>query len=96
MAAYLGTTVAGFPNFFILTGPNTGLGHTSLLVMIESQLAYVLDRRSARTVWESGCKSWYLDSAGRNRTLWPDFTFKFRLKTRRFDLERYVCQPLQG
>jgi cation diffusion facilitator CzcD-associated flavoprotein CzcO len=41
--AYRGTTVAGFPNMFMLAGPNTGLGHTSLVYMIESQIAYVLD-----------------------------------------------------
>jgi cation diffusion facilitator CzcD-associated flavoprotein CzcO len=40
--AYLGTTVAGFPNLFVLVGPNTGLAHTSMVFMIESQLAYVL------------------------------------------------------
>lgn len=39
--AYRGTTVAGFPNLFILMGPNTGLGHTSMVFMIESQLRYV-------------------------------------------------------
>jgi cation diffusion facilitator CzcD-associated flavoprotein CzcO len=36
--AYLGTTVAGFPNLFFLVGPNTGLGHNSIVFMIESQL----------------------------------------------------------
>jgi cation diffusion facilitator CzcD-associated flavoprotein CzcO len=41
--AYLGTTVSGFPNLFLLIGPNTGLGHTSMIYMIESQLAYILD-----------------------------------------------------
>jgi hypothetical protein len=41
--AYLGATVAGFPNLFLLIGPNTGLGHTSMVYMIESQLAYILD-----------------------------------------------------
>jgi cation diffusion facilitator CzcD-associated flavoprotein CzcO len=40
---YLGTTVAGFPNLFLLTGPNTGLGHNSIVYMLESQFAYVLD-----------------------------------------------------
>jgi cation diffusion facilitator CzcD-associated flavoprotein CzcO len=43
MEAYLGTTVAGFPNLFLLVGPNTGLGHTSMVFMIESQVAYVVD-----------------------------------------------------
>ena len=43
-AAYLGTTVAGFPNLFLFAGPNTGLGHTSIVFMIESQINYVLGR----------------------------------------------------
>ena len=41
--AYLGVTVAGFPNFFMLYGPNTNLGHNSILVMIEAQVGYILD-----------------------------------------------------
>ncbi|NKF24268.1 flavin-containing monooxygenase [Solimonas marina] len=41
--AYLGATVHGFPNFFMLMGPNTGLGHTSQVYMIESQINYVVD-----------------------------------------------------
>jgi cation diffusion facilitator CzcD-associated flavoprotein CzcO len=41
--AYKGATVHGFPNLFFLIGPNTGLGHTSMVYMIESQVAYVLD-----------------------------------------------------
>ena len=121
MRAYLGSAVAGFPNLFLLGGPNTGVGHNSLVYMLESQHAYVLDAllrarretwktvevreevqdafvaaldaRSQRSVWMSGgCKSWYLDSQGRNRTLWPDFTWKFRWKTRRFDLASYQVQ----
>jgi cation diffusion facilitator CzcD-associated flavoprotein CzcO len=40
--AHLGTSVSGFPNLFILIGPNTGLGHTSVLTMLESQLEHVL------------------------------------------------------
>jgi cation diffusion facilitator CzcD-associated flavoprotein CzcO len=43
MRALRGTTVAGFPNLFFLIGPNTGLGHTSMVYVIESQLAYVMD-----------------------------------------------------
>ena len=41
--AYLGTTVAGFPNLFLIVGPNTGLGHSSMVYMIESQIAYIID-----------------------------------------------------
>src|SRR3954468_20247376 len=43
MQAYLGTTVSGFPNLFMLVGPNTGLGHNSIVYMIESQLNYLVD-----------------------------------------------------
>ncbi len=54
--AYLGTTVAGFPNLFLLIGPYTGLGHNSMVLMIESQINYILDclrtmeRRNVRTI----------------------------------------------
>jgi cation diffusion facilitator CzcD-associated flavoprotein CzcO len=41
--AYLGTTVSGFPNLFVMVGPNTGLGHNSIVYMIESQLRYLLE-----------------------------------------------------
>src|SRR5436305_3201015 len=104
--AYVGTSIPGFPNLFMLLGPNTGLGHSSMVYMIESQIAHVMaalramdvegaeaiearpeavekwnrgiDKRMRRTVWETGCASWYVDATGRNSTLWPDWTFRFR------------------
>ncbi|AXQ29999.1 NAD(P)/FAD-dependent oxidoreductase [Solimonas sp. K1W22B-7] len=115
--AYKGSTVAGFPNFYMLVGPNTGLGHSSMVYMIESQVQYVLDavktmrreglrslevrpevqarynaglqQKLGKAVWQSGCKSWYVNEAGKNTTLWPSFTFKFREETRRIDLVDY-------
>jgi len=54
--AHHGTTIAGFPNLFIMQGPNTGLGHTSVVIMIEAQIDHMLaalrelSRRSARTI----------------------------------------------
>jgi cation diffusion facilitator CzcD-associated flavoprotein CzcO len=54
--AYHGTTVAGFPNFFMLLGPNTGLGHNSVIFMIESQVRHVMSclrllaRNNAETI----------------------------------------------
>ena len=42
MQALHGVTVAGFPNYFHLVGPNTGLGHNSIVYMIETQVDYVI------------------------------------------------------
>lgn len=39
--AYMGTSVAGFPNLYLMHGPNIGLGHTSVIMMFESQLKYI-------------------------------------------------------
>jgi cation diffusion facilitator CzcD-associated flavoprotein CzcO len=112
LEAYRGITAAGFPNLFLLLGPNTALGHTSVVFMIETQIQHVLSclrllakdkadaievaesaqrryndalqRRLRRAVWsEGGCRSWYLDSDGVNRTLWPGFTFEYWARTRR-------------
>ncbi|GAA5160343.1 NAD(P)/FAD-dependent oxidoreductase [Pseudonocardia eucalypti] len=109
---HLGITVAGFPNLFFLLGPNTGLGHNSVVFMIESQIRYALDamamaaehgaetlevrrtaqaafnariqRRLAKGVWSTGgCTNWYLDAKGVNRTIWPGFTWRYWLATRR-------------
>lgn len=44
---HYGISVAGFPNFFLLMGPNTGLGHTSMVFMIESQIAHVMKALAA-------------------------------------------------
>ena len=40
--AHLGITVAGFPNFFMLYGPNTNLAHNSIVYMLECQIRYVV------------------------------------------------------
>lgn len=124
MSAYLGTACHGFPNAFNLVGPNTALSHSSMIYMIESQVAYVMEalRATARygaveidvrpevqaayaeeiqgklagTVWNSGgCGSWYLDAHGRNTTLWPTFTFRFRQRTRAFDPSDYLLGALR-
>jgi cation diffusion facilitator CzcD-associated flavoprotein CzcO len=47
--AYLGTAVAGFPNFYVLYGPNTNLGHNSILFMVERQLNLVLQALAVQT-----------------------------------------------
>lgn len=50
--AYLGTTAPGFPNLFIVTGPNTGIGHTSAIFVIEAQMNYIL--RAINEVRDAG------------------------------------------
>lgn len=40
--AYLGTTAPNFPNIFFVTGPNTGIGHTSAIFIIEAQMRYIM------------------------------------------------------
>ena len=112
MHAHRGTTIAGFPNMFMLGGPHTGIGHTSLTVMIEAQVE-LRDRRAAPS--SSGAArpdrgqalraqeaflaeldrqhgGHRLDRRrlpvlvpgpnGRNTTLWPDFTFRYRERWR--------------
>ena len=118
---YLGITVVGFPNFFVLVGPNTGLGHNSLIFMIEAQVHYILScirgmrkrkaasvelrqdvqqafsaglqKRMTKTVWLSGCRSWYLREDGKNFTLWPGFTVDYWLRTRRVNHAHYLWEP---
>jgi cation diffusion facilitator CzcD-associated flavoprotein CzcO len=122
LASFNGTTITGFPNLFTLLGPYTGLGHTSVVIMIEAQIEYVMkaldaldqtgaaavdvrpaaqaafvaemSRKAEGTVWTAGgCQSWYLDAHGNASTVWPDFTFRFRSRTKRFDTEDYYLLP---
>ncbi len=119
--AYAGSTVAGFPNLFLMIGPNATLAHNSMIYMIESHINYIasalafmsrpgvgtvevkpgvqrrynerLQARLEHSVWvEGGCRSWYLDHRGRNTTLWPDHTWKFRRLTRRFHPGEYIVR----
>jgi cation diffusion facilitator CzcD-associated flavoprotein CzcO len=116
--AYYGMTVADFPNFFMLLGPNTGLGHNSIIFMIEAQMRYImhclgwlfregadavdvkrevqrrfnneLKAKMDRTVWQSGCHSWYLNENGTNSTIWPGFTLNYWWQTRQPDPHDFV------
>jgi len=119
--AYLGITVCGFPNFFMLYGPNTNLGGNSIIYMLEGQIGYVLgavraleeqrlawldvrpdvqdafnswvQSASRKSVWGSACHSWYTTASGRNTNNWPDHTFRYRYRVRRFDLAAYRVIP---
>ena len=46
--------------------------------------------RLGKAVWSTGgCASWYLDDTGRNSTIWPDWTWRFRQRSARFDPAAY-------
>jgi cation diffusion facilitator CzcD-associated flavoprotein CzcO len=118
--AYKGITVSGFPNFFMLYGPNTNLAHSSIIFMLESQVRYVMDavkwlkqtrartmdvkpealsefdsriqKKLEGTVWQSGCKSWYITESGRNVSNWPGFTFTYRWMTRNVEKSDYILR----
>ncbi len=118
--AYYGTNVHHFPNMFMMLGPNTGLGHNSMIYMIESQTNYIMDaiqkmvkqdiksievkrdvqdtfnreiqKKLEGTVWQSGCKSWYVTEDGKNHTVWPGFTLEFRNRTKHIDLSKYILE----
>ena len=90
--AYLSLSVPGFPNFFLLNGPNGPVGNFSLIRIAELQLDYVLQllerlrdgdcreisasataasafetariEAAKKSIWATGCKSWYLDKHG--------------------------------
>ena len=122
--AYYGTVSEGFPNFFMLLGPNTGLGHNSIIFMIEAQTRYTmsclkwlwsgragsvevregvqrtfnqrLDAQMRRTVWLSGCRSWYLNQNGTNSTIWPSFTLSYWWKTHAARKRDFLLEPAKA
>ncbi len=113
---YLGITISGFPNLFLMMGPNTGLGHNSMIFMIEAQSRYAtraivalrdrklasidvrpavedafraeLARKMKRTVWSTGCSSWYQTQSG-EVFLWPGASVDYWWRTRDVDLGDY-------
>jgi cation diffusion facilitator CzcD-associated flavoprotein CzcO len=115
-SAYLSVSIPGFPNLFMLNGPNGPVGNFSLIEVAELQLGYVLQLvellRSGRcreispredatrefeaarteaarkTIWGSGCRSWYLDDRGVPMS-WPWTFDRFREEMAAPKLEAY-------
>jgi cation diffusion facilitator CzcD-associated flavoprotein CzcO len=107
--AYMSISVPGFPNFFMLNGPNGPVGNFSLVQVAELQFAYILqllepvragacrhvsatedaldalevarEQAAAKTVWVTGCHSWYLDDRG-IPAVWPWSFKRFRAEMR--------------
>ncbi|KAI1307127.1 putative monooxygenase [Xylaria venustula] len=122
-SAYFGTCLSGFPNFFVMMGPNTASGHGNVTYTSECQIGFTLrvikpilnalraqrsslpivgqktdvvklkpkaevadldavQQQLKDTVWTTGCTSWALDpKTGRNTTMYPDFQYKFWLRS---------------
>jgi cation diffusion facilitator CzcD-associated flavoprotein CzcO len=119
-SAYLAVSVPGFPNLFLLNGPNGPVGNFSLIEVAELQMGYVLQlleelaagrcaRVSAtrdaaerfeasrveaaqRTVWVTGCRSWYLDDRG-IPAAWPWTFDRFRSEMASPRLEDFDLVP---
>lgn len=103
--AYLSVAVPGFPNFFMINGPNGPVGNFSLIEVAEIQFAYILQlieqlgagthasvsptvaamnaheaarvEAAQKSIWVTGCRSWYLDDRGIPAT-WPWTFDRFR------------------
>lgn len=116
---YMGMMINGFPNLAFMLGPNTALGHNSVVFMIEQQTKFIIklldEMRSrgaeaaeatleaqtafneeiqdlvSKGIWTTGgCTSWYLDSHGKNRTIWPKFTFQYWWETRKVNTSDFA------
>jgi cation diffusion facilitator CzcD-associated flavoprotein CzcO len=115
-SAHLALAVPGFPNLFLLNGPNGPVGNFSLIDVAELQLGYVIQlldllragataveptREAAesfeaarveatkRTVWVTGCRSWYLDDRG-VPAAWPWSIDRFRDQMQTPELSEYA------
>jgi len=116
--AYKSISVSGYPNLFLTFGPNSGPGHNSALVYMESQIHYTvqgiakilqenlktldvrpevqrrynqaIQKRLAKTNWNSGCKSWYLTADGFNPSMYPGFATQYARQLDRFDPGKYT------
>lgn len=114
--AYLSISIPGFPNFFMINGPNGPVGNFSLIQIAEAQVAYILQlleqirigncreisvteaatrafekKRSEaakKSIWATGCKSWYLDKHGVPAS-WPWTPSRFFEEMNRPKLEFY-------
>lgn len=110
--------MSGYPNLHMTFGPNSGPGHNSALVYMESQIEYILkavrvlraleikaldvkshiqarhnreiQKRLAKTNWNSGCKSWYLTEDGFNATMYPGFATQYARQMASLDLKDYA------
>ncbi|MEU8899059.1 NAD(P)/FAD-dependent oxidoreductase [Nocardia sp. NPDC048505] len=78
----------------IATMKKQGLRTVEVRKDVQAEYHEQLQRTTANSVWlTGGCNSWFLDRNGKNSTLWPDFSFKFRRLLRNFDVAAYDTTP---
>lgn len=122
--AYLGLSVPGFPNMFLLYGPNTNGGSGSVVNTLECGIGHVLaalremerveasrievsrealelfdsELRAALagTVWQSGCRNWYVDENGNDPSNWPWVWSAYRRRTERLAPGAYELRSAQA
>lgn len=73
--------------------PDTAL---DLKASVQRAFNVEIQRKMQRTTWTSGCDSWYLTEDGKNTTLWPGYSWQYRVQSRRFDshvYQRLRAQP---
>ncbi|PHR56981.1 MAG: 4-hydroxyacetophenone monooxygenase [Robiginitomaculum sp.] len=113
--ALRGLVIDNMPNAFFLLGPNTNLGHSSMILMIEAQVKYMvqcvqavptntyfsvkadavriynedIQKHLAKSVWATGCVSWYKLPDGSIPTMWPHQTSTFTKMMRKFESAEY-------
>jgi cation diffusion facilitator CzcD-associated flavoprotein CzcO len=116
--ACFSTVVSGYPNAFVLLGPNVGNGHGSVSTLVELQANYIANaittaeqaglesidvKQRVQDVYNAeiqdalqgtvfnagGCSSYYIDVNGRNSSIYPWTTLRFRKDTAKFDLDDY-------
>jgi cation diffusion facilitator CzcD-associated flavoprotein CzcO len=120
--AYKSVNVSGYPNLSFILGPNSGPGHNSAMVYMESQIGYIVEtiktlrdqklrlldvkpdvqatynraiqKRLARTNWNSGCKSWYLTEDGYNATMYPGFATQYAAQMGTFNPQHYRAETV--
>jgi len=121
--AFMGTSIAGFPNLFMMMGPFSAAGNQSAVFMLETQAGYItnavktmrkkelksvdvredvldaftneVNERSQKTSWVSGgCNSYFQNAEGGNAGLWPSWSFMHRWNSRKFDVNKYVVNPI--
>ena len=119
--AYMAVATPGFPNWFMIGGPNSPIGNYSWMMTAENQLGYIIQligearaggalaprpeateafnaaiaSQITKTIWASGCRSWYIDAKGRVAS-WPWTYEKFLADMSRPVLEDFERERVSG